>query len=103
MHRQKEQLRSGYRLADLPRRIDPIQQRHGDIQHHDIRPKLAGSRHQRSSIGRGADQVIILFEQFLEPIEQQGMIVGQQHAGPAQDFIGGAFQCHDDFSFGREH
>ena len=38
--------------ADLPRRLDAVQNRHGDVHHHHVRPMLLRQRHRLAAVGR---------------------------------------------------
>src|SRR5579872_2164253 len=72
----------GFRIlgADLPDRIEPVQQRHGYIGYDYVRMQRLIGIQQRASIVHDADQLKAVLEKGLQTFGDDGVIFGQEHS-----------------------
>src|SRR5437899_4682220 len=66
-------------LSEAAGGVDAVQERHGDVDHGDVGPQLFGRFEQRVSVRHGAHHLAMFREQLLERVEQQRVVVGEQH------------------------
>ena len=78
----QEDAGAGAALADLQRRLEPAQARHGDVHHRDIRLELDGPFDRLAPVGGFADDLHVIgeVEERLHAFADDGVIVGEQHA-----------------------
>jgi hypothetical protein len=76
VHRKDYEFTSNSGLAEHPQRFHAVQQRHGDIEHNDLRIQLPGERDQLPSIGGNSNHVIVSREQLAERLGKNAVIVG---------------------------
>jgi len=81
VHRDEDEPHRAIHLLDLPRGVEAVQQRHRQVEHHDVGMELADGFHERPSVGNASDDVTLRREQLLERLEQEGVVVGQDDAG----------------------
>ena len=66
-------------LLDLPSRVEPVQERHRDVEDDDVRLEPLRFGDERPSVGDGADDLAFGRQQLLERAEKKIVVVGQQH------------------------
>ena len=68
VHRDEHQFDAAVELFDLARGFQPVQQRHGQIEHHDVGVMFADGVHERAAVGDSRDDVAFgrqqLFKRF---------------------------------------
>src|ERR1700751_1405614 len=68
------------RLLDLPRRVEPVQERHRQIEHHDVRLELVDGHEQRAAVRHFRDDVTFRREEFFERLDEHRVVVGDDDA-----------------------
>src|SRR5215472_12273192 len=68
---------------ELRERLDAVQLRHGDVGDDHVGPELARRLYQRASVFHDTGEIELLRQDALQPLGDDAMVVGQQHAGPA--------------------
>jgi hypothetical protein len=62
--------------------VQPIELRHVDVGHDNVRLQFQRCIHQRASIGDSSDHMANGFQEFPERFEQDDVVVRQQDLGP---------------------
>ncbi len=65
-------------LLQLPNRLDPVQQRHRHIRHHDVRHQPVRRLEQGPAVFDDPHQLIVLFKQAAQPLGHHAMVVSKQ-------------------------
>jgi hypothetical protein len=72
---------------ELTSGVESVEQRHRDVEHDDIRRDACTLGNQRAPIGDGSHHLELGFEEHLEGIEQERVIVGQQNTRPPHGIL----------------
>src|SRR3990167_9486327 len=83
MHGDEDQLGARKYFLQLPGGVDPIELRHRDVERHDVRLEFFGHSKQGPAILRDAHNLAPILQQLPESIQYQGMVIRQEHTGPA--------------------
>src|SRR5579872_1119914 len=68
------------RLLDLARRVEPVQERHRQIQYDDVWLEFVDRRQQRAAVRHLRHDVTFRREEFLERLDEHRVIVGDDDA-----------------------
>ena len=81
MHREREDLRFGADLTQLPRRVDAAHLAHGDIHDRDVRAQARRFFNGLPTIRRLAHDhhVRLRFDQAFQPFAHHGVIVSEEN------------------------
>ena len=81
MHAENEHARVREAPGDLPRRLDAVQERHGDVEDRHVRLVLLGKAHGFTAVARlGHDLPVgALFEHLAEALANDSVIVGEKN------------------------
>src|SRR6185503_20830554 len=82
VHGEVDQLHRSTLGLELTARIEPIEERHPDVEQNHIRIQTRELLDQRASVGDEPDDVEIRCEHRLEGLEQHQVIVGHQNSSP---------------------
>jgi hypothetical protein len=86
VHGQKHQLRVGAGRHQLLGRLDAVESRHRDVEHHEVRLKAGRFVHQRVPVVDGLDYLIVRFEESRDDRKKALVIVGQEYTSAGQLF-----------------
>jgi hypothetical protein len=64
-------------LFQLARRLDPVQPGHGNIEEYKVRLQAFRGLDNGTAVFGSSDKLAVSFQQFLESLEDQRMIVSQ--------------------------
>jgi len=81
VHRQKTNLTLGIFCFSLPTSVQPIQQRHCNINHNDVGLQAVAEEMSAWPIGYNGDHVETQGHQVAQCFRHQGVIIGQNRAG----------------------
>src|SRR5215470_8994212 len=80
MHRQQDRARPRADLQDLARGVEPIQERHREVEHGDVRATLSGLTQRLLAVpGLGDDRVAFALQQSLESLPDDCVVVSEEN------------------------
>ena len=71
-------LTSGIKALELSGGVEPVEERHGDVEHDDVGPELLRGLQQGAAIAHGPHDLATGLEQMREGLPEQPVVVGQQ-------------------------
>ena len=78
VHGNDNDLALRYQCPQLPRGVDTIQQRHGDVEQDSVRLEPDGGLQQLSTVLDGADDLKVAFQQRTNAFKKENVIVTQK-------------------------
>ena len=80
---QEHELRPRSGRPQRPHRLDPVQERHRNVEHQDVGREPGGCLYRRPPVADSLDHFELRFEESRFDLEERLVIVGQQDTGPA--------------------
>ncbi len=76
-HRQEQHFDLWHRALELPRRVESVELRHGDVENDNVGPEFGGHCQQSATIGHGPHDVTSWLEQLRKRLANQTVVIRQ--------------------------